>query len=57
LARGQPVNNETIIERSIIKPEVRREFASTRKSNAWVLSRVSACLPDGFITVLEYQVN
>jgi hypothetical protein len=35
LARGQPVNNEAIIDRSKIKPEVRRElFASTSKIKA-----------------------
>jgi hypothetical protein len=43
---------ETTIDRSIIKPEVRRElFASTmQQDQSKVLSRVSACLPVGFIS-------
>ena len=48
--RGQLVNNETIIDRSIIKAEV-----SGGKFR--VLSRISACLQIGFITVSKYQVN
>jgi hypothetical protein len=29
MVRGQPVNNETIIDRSVIKPEVRRELPTS----------------------------
>jgi hypothetical protein len=47
---------ETIIDQSVIKPEVRCELlASTSKSK--VFSRVLASLPVGFVSVLEYQVN
>jgi hypothetical protein len=55
LTRGQPVSNETIIYRSIIKTEVRRElFVSTRKFKAKFFQEInSACLPVGFNTVSE----
>jgi hypothetical protein len=47
-ARGQPVNNETTgSEARIVRVNQQSK----------VLSKVSACLPVGFITVSEYQVN
>jgi hypothetical protein len=47
LARVQPVNNKT-------GSEARGVRVNQQSKN---VSKVSACLPVGFITVSEYQVN